>query len=107
MHWAWLFLLAAILMEVTGTTFMKLSDGFRHGWFSAAVFVFYGLSLAAFVVALRRIDLSVAYAIWSGLGVALVATVGIAYFEEPLTGQKLACLLLIVIGVVGLQMQSG
>lgn len=106
MHWAWLLLLTAILMEVTGTTFMKLSDGFRHGWFAVAVFLFYGLSLAAFVVALRKIDLSVAYAIWSGVGVALVATVGMAYFDEPLTTPKLACLLLIVIGVVGLQLQS-
>lgn len=106
MHWAWVFLLLAILAEVVGTTCMKLSEGMRHLVPSVLVFIFYGMSLMAFMLALKKIDVSVAYAIWSGLGVALVATVGVAYFGEPLTAQKLGWLTLIIIGVAGLQTQT-
>jgi small multidrug resistance pump len=56
------------------------------------------------VLALKRLDLSVTYAIWSGVGTALAATIGIAYFREPLTFIKLASLALVVLGVVGLSL---
>ncbi len=56
------------------------------------------------ILALKRLDLSVTYAIWSGVGTALAAMIGIAYFREPLTLFKLASLLLVVLGVVGLSL---
>jgi small multidrug resistance pump len=98
----WLYLTLAIVLEVCGTTSMKLSDGFTKLAPSVLIFVFYGLSFAAFVYALKRIDLSIAYATWAGLGVLLIATVGMAYFKEPVTALKLFSMLLIVGGVVGL-----
>ncbi|MGB6441083.1 MAG: SMR family transporter [Methyloceanibacter sp.] len=58
------------------------------------------------VLALRRLELSVAYAIWSGAGTALTAMIGFAYFREPLTLIKLASLALVVLGVVGLSLAS-
>ncbi|MGZ8417798.1 MAG: DMT family transporter, partial [Methyloceanibacter sp.] len=54
--------------------------------------------------ALKRLDLSVTYAIWSGVGTALAAVIGIAYFREPLSLFKIASLALVVLGVVGLSL---
>lgn len=103
----WLILAATILFEVAGSTMMKLSNGFSVFWPSVAVFVCYGLSLAGLTIALKYIDLSIAYAIWCGVGIALIALIGIFYFDEPVTVQRVISLLLIVTGVVGLQLASG
>ena len=64
------------------------------------------LSAAAVILALKRLDLSVTYAIWSGVGTALAALIGIAYFREPLTLFKLGSLALVIIGVVGLSLAA-
>jgi small multidrug resistance pump len=102
----WLLLFAAILLEVAGITSMKLSRGFAEPIPSIAVPVLYVLSAAAVILALKRLDLSVTYAIWSGVGTALAATIGIAYFREPVTLFKLASLALVVLGVVGLSLAA-
>jgi len=98
----WLFLVCAILFEVSGTTSMKLSHGFSRIVPSILMFLFYGLSFVALTFAIKKFDVSVAYAVWSGLGTALIATIGIIYFKEPLTALKVVCTLLIIAGVVGL-----
>lgn len=100
----WFYLLMAILFEVCGTTAMKLSDGFERMWPSVAVFVFYGLSLTALTFAIKKIDISIAYAIWSGLGTALIAVIGIYWFREPVTAIKIGSIALIIAGVVGLNL---
>ena len=74
---------------------------------SVAIFVFYGLSLGMLNLALKQIDLSFAYAVWSGIGMALIATVGIVYFSEPTNALKLASLGLIAVGIVGLHLSGG
>jgi len=101
---AWVYLIVAILFEVSGTTSMKLSRGFSEFWPSAAVFVFYGLSIVFLTLSIHRIDISTAYAIWSALGTALVATIGIVHFGEAATAWKLFFLGVIVFGVVGLNL---
>lgn len=98
----WILLAAAILLEVAGTTSLKLSDGFSRLIPSVLIFVFYGLSFVALTFAIKRIDISIAYAVWSGVGTALVAMIGIFYFREPATLLKLVSLGFIIIGVVGL-----
>ena len=103
----WLILAATIVFEVIGSTMMKASNGFTVFWPSVAVFVCYSLSLIGLTIVLKYIDLSVAYAIWCGVGVALVALIGILYFKEPVTAQRVISLLLIITGVVGLQLASG
>lgn len=100
----WVFLVLAIAFEVSGTTSMKLSDGFSHLWWSGAMLVFYLLSFALLTLALKKIDVSVAYAIWSGVGTVLIAIIGIFYFKEPATAAKLVSIALIVAGVVGLNL---
>jgi len=99
---SWVYLICAITMEVIGTTNMKLSQGFTKTMPSVLMFVFYGFSFAFLTLALRKIDLSLSYAIWSGVGTALIATIGFLYFKEPVTAIKLVSIGLIVIGVVGL-----
>ena len=96
---SWLLLTLAIVLEVTGTTNMKLSEGFSKVLPSIFVFVFYGLSIGALTLALNRVEVSVAYAMWSGIGTALVAVVGMLVFKEPVTASKLGALGLIVVGV--------
>ncbi len=102
----YLYLLAAIILEVAGTTSMKLSEGFTRTWPSVAMMVFYLLSLGALTLALKRFDMSMAYAIWSGVGTALITIVGIYLFKEPVSLAKIGSIALIIVGVVGLHLSS-
>jgi small multidrug resistance pump len=99
-----LYLAAAILLEICGTTALKLSDGFSRLGPASVVVVCYTASFVVLSWALRGIDLSTAYAVWSGVGTALVAAIGILWFGEAAGIWKLACLALIVIGVAGLNL---
>ena len=100
----WVYLALAIVLEISGTTCMKLSVGFTKMVPSILIFVFYTLSFVMLTMALRKIDVSVAYAIWSGVGTALIATIGILWFREPATALKLISLGLIILGVAGLNL---
>lgn len=104
---SWLYLVIAICFEVMGITSMKLSDGLTKLLPTVGVFFFYGVALVAITFALKKIDLSVAYAIWSALGTALIAVIGVWYFREPITLIKTVSLILIIIGVVGLNLDGG
>lgn len=106
MNTAWYFLSGAILFEVAGTTCMKLSKGFTEITPSIMMFALYACAFALNTVAIKSIELSVAYAIWSGVGTALTAAIGILYFKEPATTVKMMSLGLIVIGVIGLHSAS-
>jgi small multidrug resistance pump len=103
---AWLYLVAAILLEICGTTSMKLSRGFSVPGPTLAIFGFYTASIVCLTLAVHRIEIGVAYAIWSALGTAIVAAIGIAWFGESATAWKLASLALVVLGVVGLQLSA-
>jgi small multidrug resistance pump len=103
---SWVYLVLAIIMEVTGTTNMKLSQGFTKLLPSILMFVFYGFSFAFLTLALKKIDVSISYAIWAGLGTALIATIGFLYFKEPITAIKIISIALIVFGVVGLTLSE-
>jgi len=100
----WLVLLGAILLEVSGTTAMKLSEGFTKMGPSMMVLVFYGASFACLALTLKVIDVSVAYAVWAGLGTALIAVIGFVCFAEPVSWVRVACIALIVVGVFGLNL---
>ena len=104
---SWLALAAAILLEVSGTVSMKLSEGFTRLLPSILIFVFYSASFALLTLALKKIDVSVAYAIWAGVGTALIAVVGFLYFKEPLSVLKVFSIFLIIVGVIGLNIDSG
>ncbi len=101
MHW--LYLLLAILFEVSGTISMKLSKGFTKITPSVLMFVFYILCFTFLTYALKKIDISLAYAIWSGVGIAIITAVGVLYFNEAANLLKFGCIFLIVAGTVGLK----
>jgi len=101
------YLAAAIVLEICGTTSLKLSDGFTRIGPSGAVVLCYVASFALLALALRGIELSIAYAVWSGVGTAIVAAIGILWFGESAGAWKLLCLALIVLGVAGLHLSEG
>jgi small multidrug resistance pump len=103
----WLYLTLAIVLEVSGTTCMKLSEGFTKLGPSILLVVFYTLSFGMLTLALKRLDVSIAYAVWSGVGTALIAAIGVLWFKEPVTALKLISLGLIIAGVVGLNLSGG
>jgi len=103
---AWWVLALAIVLEVAGTTCMRLSEGFSRWLPSVLIFVFYALSFALNTLIVGRLGLSVVYAVWSGVGTVLTAAIGILYFQEPATALKLASAGLVVIGVFGLHAAS-
>ncbi len=102
----WLYLIIAILFEVAGTTAMKMSDGYTKVVPSVLMFVFYILSLVEQTYALKKFDLSVAYAIWAGVGTVLISIVGIFFFKESVSALKVVSILFIVMGVVGLHLSN-
>jgi len=103
---AWTVLAGAILLEVAGTTCMRLSESFTRLVPSVLIFVFYAASFALNTLVTRVLGLSVVYGVWSGVGTVLTALIGFYYFREPATALKLASIGLIVIGVLGLHSAS-
>lgn len=85
---------------------MKLSHGFTKILPSLGVVIFYGISFTLLGLALKKIELSIAYAIWSGVGTALIALIGILILKETMTALKLISLILVIIGVVGLRLSG-
>lgn len=104
---SWLLLGLAVLLEVAGTTCMKLSDGFTRLTPSILVFVLYAGAFALLVLVLKRIELGVTYAIWSGIGTVATAAIGIMFFEESAQPLKLLFIAVIIFGVVGLYLVGG
>jgi small multidrug resistance pump len=100
----WLILAAAIVCEVAGTIFMKLSDSLtKWVWIPPMLFA-YLLSLAGLAIALKTIEVGITYAVWAGTGTLLVALIGIAFFSESVSLLKIISIALVVGGVVGLNL---
>ncbi len=104
MCWLWLFL--AIALEVTATILMKYSDGFTRLGPTVGMLVFYALSLAPLARVLKQLEVGAVYAIWSALGTAAVALIGMVLFHEPANGLKVFSIVLIIVGVVCLNLSG-
>lgn len=104
MHW-W-YLGFAILAEVLATSALKAADGFTRPLPSLVVVVGYGTAFYLLSLTLRVIPVGIAYAIWSGVGTALIALLGWALFGQALDGAALLGLALIVAGVLVIQLGS-
>ncbi len=103
---SWLPLIIAILAGVMGTINMKLSHGLKYKRPTILSLCFYLISFIALTFALKHIELSIVYAIWSGVGTVLVALVGILYFHERANMRKAVYLFLIVIGIIGIHISA-
>ncbi len=104
MHW--LYLAIAIVGEVIATSALKAADGFTRLLPSLVVVIGYGVSFYFISLALRTIPVGVAYAIWAGVGVALVTLIAWVFLGQPLDKPTIAGLVLIVAGVVVLRVFS-
>ena len=105
MHW--IYLVLAIVFEVAGTTCMKLSAGFARVLPTVFMGVCYCVCFSFMTLAIKRIDVSVAYAVWSGVGIALIAVIGVCCFDEPISLPKAAGLLAIIGGILTLNLAGG
>lgn len=98
MHW--FLLTVAIVAEVIATTTLKSTEGFTQFWPSVVVVVCYETAFILLALSMKKIPVGIVYAIWSGVGVALVTLVAWAFLGQTLDAAGLAGVLLIVSGVV-------
>jgi quaternary ammonium compound-resistance protein SugE len=104
---AWLYLVIAGVLEVAWAIGMKQSQGWTKLWPSVWTIVTMVISFWLLSVAMNRLPAGTAYAVWTGIGAAGTALLGILIFKEPATVARIACVLLIVSGVIGLKLASG
>lgn len=102
----WVMLVLAITTEVAGTSLLKFSAGLRNLVPTVGSLFLYLVSLGLLGLSLGKIQVSIAYAIWSGLGTALIVLISIVFLGEPLTWHKLFFIGLIVVGAIGLNLTS-
>lgn len=94
----------AIVIEVGATASLPRAEGFTNPAWTAVVVSGYAASIWLLAIVVRQMPVSIAYAVWSGAGTALVALVGLAFLGEQLGGAKAFFLGLIIAGVVGLNL---
>lgn len=102
----WLVLAFAIVAEVAGTTCMELSQSLTVRRWIAPMLGCYLLALLGLSMALRSIDVGVAYAVWAGVGTLLIAGIGVVAFGESLSWFRAASMLLVIAGVAGLHLSA-
>jgi small multidrug resistance pump len=99
---SWVILFFAIVFEVAGTLTLKFTEGMTRLWPTVLMFAFYLVSLFGLSLAVSKIPVGTAYAVWSGVGTLMVAVLGVFWLKEEVTVLRSASMLLIVIGVAGL-----
>jgi len=101
---AWFLLVIAGLLEIGWAIGLKYTDGFTRFWPTAGTLAALVLSVSLLGLATRTLPVGTAYAVWTGIGAAGTVIGGILLFGEPATAARLACLGLIIAGIVGLKM---
>lgn len=104
---AWLILLGAGLLEVVWAISMKASHGYTRLPYTVLTIVAAGLSFWLLGLALKTLPVGTAYAVWTGIGAVGAAVLGIAVLGEPAGAARLACIGLIVLGILGLKFVGG
>lgn len=102
----WAALLGAIGFEVLGTTLLQKSEQFSRLWPTLGLAACYGMAFYLLSICLRQMPVGVAYAVWSGLGVVLISTIGLVVFRQKLDAPALLGLTMIVGGVVVINLFS-
>lgn len=99
----WILLLLAGASEVTWAVAMKYADGFTKPLPAAVTVVFYILSAVFLSMALKKLPLGTAYAMWTGFGIIGTTLLGVFLFKEMLNIPQIICIIMIVLGIVGLK----
>ncbi len=102
----WLLLGLAIVLDVIGTVALKLSEGCTQPGPTLTMVGCFFLSLIALAGAVKAIDMSLAYALWAGAGTAVTVVLGILLFNEHVSALKVASVVLIILGIVGLNLSD-
>lgn len=102
---AYLFLAGAIVSELVGTSLLKGSAGFTKLLPSIGTLIFFGAAFYLLSLSLQTIPLGIAYAIWSGVGTAITAIIGIALWRETVNVYTVLGILLIIAGVIVLNLK--
>ncbi len=100
----WILLLVAGLLEVGWAIGLKYTDGFTRLWPSVWTAAAMVVSIVLLALALKTIPVGTGYAVWTGIGAAGTAILGIVLFAEPATAARLGCIALIVAGIAGLKL---
>jgi small multidrug resistance pump len=103
---SWLFLAAAIVCEVVGTSLMKLSESLTRWIYIPPMLIAYLLALGGLALALKTIEVGIAYAVWAGVGTLLIAVIGIVFFAESTSLLKMVSMFFVIVGVVGLNLAN-
>jgi quaternary ammonium compound-resistance protein SugE len=103
----WVYLVAAGVLETAMAVALKASGGFSRLAPSVLFLLFGAASFGLLSLSLRSLPVGTAYAVWTGIGAAGTALVGMVLLGEPATALRLACIALIVAGVVGLRFAGG
>ena len=101
---SWLILSAAIACEVVATMMMEMSQSLTRWHWIPPMLMFYVLALIGLALALRTIEVGVAYAVWAGAGTLLIAVLGVIVFKESMSPLKIVSIALVAVGVVGLNL---
>lgn len=100
---SWTFLLVAGLFEICWAIGLKYTDGFSRFWPTAGTLVAMAASFGFLAQALKSIPVGTGYAVWTGIGAAGTAILGIFLFAESVSIVKILSLLCIVLGIIGLK----
>jgi len=103
---SWIYLVVAGLFEVGFTTSLKLSNNFSNSKWTVAFFVSISLSFHFLNMAIQKIPLGTAYAVWTGIGAVGTALMGIFFFEEPSDFWRLFFICLLIGSIIGLKLVS-
>jgi len=103
----WFYLMGAIVFEVIGTMALKYSSLNSAPIYTILTAIGYLLAFTFLFYAIKKIDIGTAYAIWAGVGTALIAIIGVFLFKEDMSMIKALFILMIIVGSVGLKFLSG
>ena len=104
---AWIYLLLAGLFEVIWAIGLKYTDGFTRLWPTVGTVTAMVISIVLLAMAVKTLPIGTAYAIWTGIGAVGAVALGIVLFGDSASPLRLACVGLVVLGMVGLKLTSG
>jgi small multidrug resistance pump len=96
----------AIVAEVFGTVLLRVSDGMTKLWPSVGMLVGYVLSVVLLAQVLKQIEIGFTYAVWAGVGTAMIAVIGVLAWDESMDAIKVLSIGAVIFGVVGLNLSS-
>lgn len=103
---AWVVLVIAGVLEIVWAVGLKYTEGFTRPWPTVVTGVALVASMVLLGLAVRTLPLGTAYAVWTGIGTVGTAVLGIVLFREPATAMRLACIGLILAGIIGLRLAT-